>query len=600
MPSLDVSVALPAYNEADTLPATVDATVTALESMALPNGFEVIIAEDGCSDGTPEVAADLAEGDDRVRHLHSPTRLGRGEALRRAVDTAQGEVFVYFDTDLATDLDHLDALIEAISTDEYDVVTGSRMLPDSTADRPLGRALPSRIYNGLVRGLLGSEIRDHQCGFKAFDRAVLSELIEDVEADHWFWDTEILVRAQRSGYRVHELPVQWEPQGDSTVSVPRDAIRMGSQLLGLWWRLRIRPTVWRLRGPIALVLTVALGYLVLTRVTDPQAVVDHMASMNPLLLAAAVAVYLLSWPIRGLRYRDILIGLGFRERAGFLTGAIFISQTGNLLVPARMGDAIRAYIINARRDVPYATGFASLAVERIFDLLTITLLAGGVGLGLLLTRGTSTFESIVADPAVGGGATALAVSLGVAVVAILGFLLLLASTHIDDRYLKRIRPDPSGKLGRAVDLMSRFLGEVRHVSTNPRSMSRIGVASLLIWSIDVLTAVLVIAAFGTGIDLGTLLVAGFLAISVGNLAKVVPLSPGGIGLYEAGFAILLVGLTPIGVDVAIAAAIVDHALKNLVTATGGVIATGALNVSLVTVMRESRDHQPSGEVPSRR
>ncbi len=111
----------------------------------------------------------------------------------------------------------------------------------------------------------------------------------------------------------------------------------------------------------------------------------------------------------------------------------------------------------------------------------------------------------------------------------------------------------------------------------------------MIWVIDVLVAVLVLAAFGVGLAPVTLLAVCFFAVSVGNLAKVLPLSPGGIGLYEGAFTVLVIGLTPISFPVAFGAAVLDHALKNVVTVVGGVASMLVLNVSLTTAVEESAD-----------
>src|SRR6056297_986089 len=200
--AVEVSVVLPAYNEADTIETTVQTTLETLAGFLPPGSFEVVVAEDGCEDETPAIADRLAADDVRVRHFHSDERLGRGGALNAAFRDASGDTLVYFDTDLATDMRHLEELVESVRSGEYDVATGSRWLPDSDADRPRKRGIPSLGYNTLVRTFLRSDLQDHQCGFKAFDRDALVALMADVGDDHWFWDTEVLVRAQREGYRV--------------------------------------------------------------------------------------------------------------------------------------------------------------------------------------------------------------------------------------------------------------------------------------------------------------------------------------------------------------------------------------------------------------
>jgi len=118
---------------------------------------------------------------------------------------------------------------------------------------------------------------------------------------------------------------------------------------------------------------------------------------------------------------------------------------------------------------------------------------------------------------------------------------------------------------------------------------RVGGNSLVIWTLDVLTAALVLQAFDVGLEATTLLSVCFFAVSVGNLAKVLPLSPGGIGLYEGAFTILVVGLTPVAAPVAFAASVVDHAVKNVVTLAGGVLSMLYLNVSLTTAVEQAAD-----------
>ncbi|ERH07379.1 MAG: putative integral membrane protein [Halonotius sp. J07HN4] len=123
-----------------------------------------------------------------------------------------------------------------------------------------------------------------------------------------------------------------------------------------------------------------------------------------------------------------------------------------------------------------------------------------------------------------------------------------------------------------------FAGDIAVVARDPRAITVVGGGSLLIWSLDVATAVLVLAALDSGLAVGPLLAVGTLAVSVGNLAKVLPLSQGGVGLYEAAFTGLVVTLTPLGAGLALAAAIVDHALKNAVTLVGGGVAVVVLGI----------------------
>lgn len=597
--AVEVSVVLPAYDEAGTIEGTVSATLDRLAAFLPEGSFEVIVAEDGCSDRTPEIAAGLAREDDRVRHVHSDERLGRGAALEYAFRQAAGGTLVYFDTDLATDMVHLEELVERVRTDGYDVATGSRLLPDSDADRPAKRGVPSRGYNAIVRMVLRSELADHQCGFKAFSREAFEELADAVEDDHWFWDTEMLVRAQRRGFDVTEFPVAWTPEGDSKVDLVRDVFGMGSQILRTFWQLSVQPRITRTRSMIAATTLILLALALMTVYLDPTAVLAEMRTADPTLIALATLIYLTSWPLRGYRYRDILAELGYDSDVGFLTGAIFISQTGNLVFPARLGDGVRAYVMKARRRVPYPSGFASLAVERVFDLLTIAGLAGVVLVGFAaFDPGRIAALTAAVTSGRESGQVGVAVAAGVGLAAI-GVTALIVLTARSDRNLVRSALETlsdDAYAGYVAGVIEDFTGDVQTIAASPAAFGRVAASSVLIWTIDVVTAIVVFAAFDVAVAPPMLVVVSFFAVSVGNLAKVLPLSPGGVGLYEGVFSVLVLALVPAATwELALGVAIVDHAVKNVVTIGGGSVSMAWLNVSLTTAVEESADAEDSLE-----
>jgi len=235
--TVHVSVVFPAYNEVDYLYPAVEKTTQTLNEFT--HSYEIVIAEDGSVDGTAERAEELAQKLPYVRHIHREKRLGRGTALNNAFRQCNGEVLVYMDLDLATDLKSLKPLVEAITVEGYDFSTGSRMLPESKVERSLRRSISSKTYNFLVRHMLGSKLRDHQCGFKAFKREPLLRLLDEVEATHWFWDTEIIVRAYRHGYRIKEIPVEWKSGKDTKVNLFKDSWNMFWQIMKLWWKAKV-------------------------------------------------------------------------------------------------------------------------------------------------------------------------------------------------------------------------------------------------------------------------------------------------------------------------------------------------------------------------
>jgi glycosyltransferase involved in cell wall biosynthesis len=234
--SVQVSVVLPAYNEANRLEAALAKVMEALKESA--ESYEVIIAEDGSTDGTDKIAESLSEKHPCIRHLHGEKRLGRGAALKNAFKKSSGKILVYMDVDLATDIGQLKSLVRAIEEEECDFATGSRMLSESKVERSRTRRIASKSYNFLVRALLGSKVKDHQCGFKAFRREPLMQLLDEVTARHWFWDTEILVRAFRMGYKIKEIPVEWKGGHETKVRLLKDSFNMAGQVIKLWWQLK--------------------------------------------------------------------------------------------------------------------------------------------------------------------------------------------------------------------------------------------------------------------------------------------------------------------------------------------------------------------------
>jgi glycosyltransferase involved in cell wall biosynthesis len=231
----EVTAIIPVFNDKVSLEKALPLSVETLSKIT-PR-FEIIVAEDGSNDGSAELVREFERHDSRVRLLHSDTRLGRGKALNRAITEAKGEIVCYYDVDLATSMQHLPELIAAIRQGAT-ISTGSRLLPSSDTVRTGGREIASRSYNYLVRLVLGSRIFDHQCGFKGFRRNTILPILPQIRSDHWFWDTEILVRTQRKGYTVAEFPVHWRAGKGTTVRV-KDVFSMGSSILRLWWQIHV-------------------------------------------------------------------------------------------------------------------------------------------------------------------------------------------------------------------------------------------------------------------------------------------------------------------------------------------------------------------------
>jgi len=235
MAGTEVTAIIPVFNDRKSLEIAIPASIKSLSEIT--PAFEILIAEDGSTDGSAELVTEYKKKEPRLSLLHSDERQGRGRALNRAIHEARGSIVCYYDVDLATDMHHLKELIGAIRQG-YDISTGSRLMPDSDIVRTGGREIASRSYNSLVRLILGSRVFDHQCGFKAFNHEHILAILPTIRDNHWFWDTEILVRAQKQGYQVHEFPVHWRAGKGTTVRI-KDVFSMGSAIVRLWWQIHV-------------------------------------------------------------------------------------------------------------------------------------------------------------------------------------------------------------------------------------------------------------------------------------------------------------------------------------------------------------------------
>lgn len=233
-----LSILLPAYNEADVLKQNVESIEKVAAQIAHP--FEIVIAEDGCSDETPRIACDISNNSSRVIHLHSNHRLGKGMAIREAFKASQGQIVVFMDADLSTSLDHLHDVVKLVENG-YDAVIGSRYARGSFAKRPVFRTAASKAYNFLVRLLFQDGVLDHQCGFKGFNRRVLKDILDEVTEDGFSFDTELILRMKRKKLRVIEIPVNWTEIDERTSKfrLLTDGILMGLKLFKLKLRLQV-------------------------------------------------------------------------------------------------------------------------------------------------------------------------------------------------------------------------------------------------------------------------------------------------------------------------------------------------------------------------
>jgi len=279
----------------------------------------------------------------------------------------------------------------------------------------------------------------------------------------------------------------------------------------------------------------------------------------PAYLVVGTVICLSAWWLRGWRYHIILKNLNYLVSITASTACIFVSQTVNLIVPARLGDFVRVFILKHEYNVSYSEGVSSLVVERVFDLFTVALL-GAVAV-FFVVNVPVWFYTIIVLPLVAG---------------VIFFVLLffMGKFSSENRYIA---------------IVLTILHEIKRASLSLKAIAVLGISSVVIWLLDILVCLSVVMMFQQQIPFAVIV----LAIVIGNLVKAVPLTPGGVGTYEISLAITF-GLAGVDPAVATLIAVIDHLIKNLVTLAGGIVSIFYFGDWVIPSIRTALDSKFGG------
>ena len=305
------------------------------------------------------------------------------------------------------------------------------------------------------------------------------------------------------------------------------------------------------------VIAIGIVAYMLFRVRDDL----YLAIQNsiPAYLVVGILICLAAWWLRGWRYHIILRNLSYQVSITASTACIFVSQTVNLIVPARLGDFVRVFILKHEYSVTYSEGVSSLVVERVFDIFTVALL-GAVAVYFVVNV-PAWFYTIIVLPLVAG---------------VIFFVLLLFGGKFSSK-------------NRYIAIILTILHEIKRASLSLKAIAVLGISSVAIWLLDILVCVAVVMMFQQQIPLAVIV----LAIVIGNLVKAIPLTPGGVGTYEITLAITF-GLAGVDPAVATLIAIVDHLIKNLVTLGGGIVSIYYFGDWVIPSIRKVLDSKLGG------
>jgi dolichyl-phosphate beta-glucosyltransferase len=232
--SIQYSIVIPAYNESHRIGSTIEKILSFTEENCWD--VEVLVVNDGSTDDTVRIVLQYAKKSSSVRLINNPGNHGKGYSVRNGVLQSRGELILFSDADLSSPIEDAPALFAAIR-DGADAAIGSRWLRSELQiqRQPLLRQFYSRVYNLLLRLLLGLHYKDTQCGFKAFNRRAALKVFPLQSIERWGFDPEILYLMKRFGFRVEEIPVKWAHREGTRLNPVRDGMSMFLEMLRIRW-----------------------------------------------------------------------------------------------------------------------------------------------------------------------------------------------------------------------------------------------------------------------------------------------------------------------------------------------------------------------------
>ncbi len=237
-----VEFCLPVYNEEQILRSSVLMLLNYCKNQNFGFNWQIVIIVNGSSDATLNISKELSQEYHKHIKYINIKKAGRGQALKKYWLLSRADIVSYMDIDLAVSLDNIQGLISPILKNRSDLVIGSRLLPDSNIQRSFLRELSSQGYNFLSRLILGHKFSDLQCGFKAIKLSKFKAIASYITSDQWFFDTELVIWAKYSNFKIKEIPVNWEEnrynKRKSKVNIAKDSAKFLINLIKLKKRLK--------------------------------------------------------------------------------------------------------------------------------------------------------------------------------------------------------------------------------------------------------------------------------------------------------------------------------------------------------------------------
>lgn len=548
-----ISLIVPAHNEEGNLERLVEHIRTILEDFK--HDIRIILVDDNSTDRTPEICDRLAEQYPEVDVIHRHNNPGFGNAIKDGLRYTDGDILIPFMGDLSDDPADIPKLVQAIESG-YDVAYGSRFIKGGAVDGyPRLKLIYNRAYNNLIRLLFGVGSRDTTNAFTAYRREVIDEIeIDSLQSTSFDLTAELPLRAHILGFRSTEVPVSWRSREEGVSDL--NATMKGPLYLKrvlhmfIWGNLVGLKDLFRsiaAGSPLRILAATIVGVLILVglfSISGFEEVFKTLAQTRPWWLVLAAGAYFLSFTVRTWRYRVLLRTVDhLASRAGVFR-SILAGWFVNFILPARAGDAARALALKTTEDVPVSVGFGLVVIERMLDMFVLGSAMLIVAIGFLQSR----------------RATLLALgAFGIMVVLVIGLIV----TYYFDTWLANLLGNRFPRIEESIRELNQAL---RRIATNPYSMTLALLLSLPIWALEMSTIYWSATALGIRLDIDIAVAAAV----AGFVAQAVPITPAGIGTYEAAITGIL-AITGWPASTGTAIALLDHFVRAAVTYVFGAI-----------------------------
>lgn len=569
-----VDIIIPAYNEADHFRQLEERLLIPLREADRDWAFRVyLVVNDDSTDGSPELADELADEHAEVRVVHRSENPGFGNALKDGFRASDGDVVVPFMADYSDNPADIPKLIAEIEGGS-DFVYGSRFAPGGSVDGyPRLKLLYNRSFNNLVRLLFGVRERDITNAFSAYRREIIEEIgLETFSAESFDITAELPLRAHIRGFESTEVPVSWRSREAGVSKL--NATRKGPQYLRRLFELFVIGNIAALTDLMGSVTSqgkaralggAALGVtimLILISLSGLDAVYGILSDVRPAWVGVAAVAYLGSFVIRTWRWRVLLRTSGHIASRGGAFRCLLTGWFVNFLIPARAGDIARGLALKTTEDVPFSVGTGTIVIERIMDMLVL-------GAGLVVITLLFVNEQYTLYLAAGALAIAVVLLTGLGVVYYFG-------GWVSARLAHRI-PDIEESIDAVQNALNRTVG-------NPYGMFLALLLSCPVWLLEASTLFFTAKALNLSLPPVPVLAAGIAAF----VSQAVPVTPAGIGTFQAAITAVL-SLSGTGQDIATSLSILDHSMRLTVVYVFGAISTVHIGFRSRTYFRNRKE-----------